>query len=230
MAKIKQIKFTELMKEFKKYVAKKNDVRYVESQEHLKYVYFDGEHFMATNALVLLRVSVEHVSEIPVELTTGGYYCPFKNEVVEMDKKYPNLDRLIPDGGEHVIRINHSAERINTVLRECVASFDKKTEQDERFVEILFDNPNIGIMSVEGNKKVHENQINNCHYLSPTTADKTVVRARAQFMRNALITVRKLYKLSDKNTELSVVSPMRPIYFGQEGVFDLIVMPVRVKR
>lgn len=246
----KTISFDQVMKEFKKYVAS-SDMRPV-----LQYVYFDGSHFIATNSHVLLRVNKDYISDIPADIETGSLFDPKEMKLATDYQKtsYPETSRLISSYSNSTVLLNK--ENLKE-FQQHVKEAKKAAKSHFSPIKFKFTQSYFGITSMcsltkeikerygvsytEEYKKLMEEDRkngNNPPELSEYNAetnnifvegDEITFHVSPKYMNNAVITVKKLTKLNKDQLQLNMNGKMRPVQFNQGDVFDIIVMPIRMK-
>lgn len=221
---IKQIDFTQLMKEFNKYVAK------TPTRPVLQYVHYDGEYYTATNAHIMLRVNEKYVSNVPEDIVPNTLYDPKLMEVSDDKSNYPDTDRLIPNDCNLSIRINNTLNEIQSYIRAGNKQLKGKwTDKNFKFTmqdDYLEINP---MQSKDGKNatSAHQYIMRHNDFLQ-SNHKEIIISLNSRYITNALITVKKLSRLSNENIEMNVIDTMRPIHFKQDDVFNLIVLPVRL--
>lgn len=225
----KQIEFTEVMKQFKKYVSK-SDTRPV-----LKYVYFDPSgYFVATDTHKLLRVHSDYISNIPEGVEIGSLINP---ETLEVNNqlRFPATNRLIPDYTNIDIELNRdNIKELQDGLKQLRPIY-KKFENKVVKMEIGSDKTILSseyermiIFSDKTKNKVEtireQVTINNFY----SDSEDFTIYFNGDYLNNALITVKKLDKLTDDKTIIGFIGGLRPFVIRQKGVFDILLMPVRV--
>lgn len=225
----KQIEFTEVMKQFKKYVSKK-DTR-------LKYVYFDHSgYFVGTDSHKLLRVHSDYISNIPEGVEIGSLINPETLEVKseEVEFKYPATNKLIPDYTNIDIELNrNNIKELQNSLKKLKPIY-KKFKNKLVKMEIGSDKT---ILSSEYERMIvfadHTNKvetireqvtINNFY----SGSEDFTIYFNGDYLNKALITVKKLDKLTDDQTIIGFIGELRPITIRKKGVFDILILPVRV--
>lgn len=217
----KTISFENMMKLFKKYVAKS------ESRPVLEHVYFDGESFRATNTHVLLKVNAEYVSDIPQGYPETFLYDPKTMTLNESNMNYPETSRIIPNYSEATITLNNkNIKELQDVLKES-----KKIAKNHKNKNIHMEFNSTGAIikaeyiDKDKTKEEYRSTIDNL------LADGKEIKldANVQYMQDALVVAKKLSKLNGESTQINLISNMRPIVFSQKDIFELLVMPVRIK-
>lgn len=224
---IKQITFANLMKDFKKYVAVKEEGKRVV----LNYVYFDGETFTATNSHILLKVNKNVVSNIPIEIVTGSLINPSTLEIaMNTNYNYPNTDRLFPSNCKLNIRLNGSLDELYTFVKYTNALLKGKAYSKLYTFYTHGDYIESRAMQFENGKKEMKNQLilKHRHVLENVDDKQIIFNLRSEYITKSLMTIRKLSKLSKDDIQLKVLESMRPIVFEQADVFKILVMPVRL--
>lgn len=226
MTLTKQIEFTEVMKQFKKYVSKK-DTR-------LKYVYFDHSgYFVGTDSHKLLRVHSDYISNIPEGVKIRLLINP---ETLEVNNQlqFPATNKLIPDYTNIDIELNRdNIKELQDGLKQLRPIY-KKFENKLVKMEIGSDKTILSseyermiIFSDKTNKveTIREQVTINNFY---SDREDFTIYFNGDYLNNALITVKKLDKLTDDKTIIGFIGELRPIIIRKKGVFDILILPVRV--
>lgn len=215
VTKTKEITFAQVMKMFKKFVAKSS------SRPVLQYVYFDGSHFVATNSHVLLRVNKDYITDIPEDLPKTFLYDPKEMISRDIDMKYPDVSKLIMNYSDSMVTMNDGVikEFINQI-KEAKKVVNKKKNKP---IGLSFCKPHTIIESEyeEINYKIKNKNIG-------VDGNEITLHLNAQYLVNALEVVKKFNKVSNDNTEIRMYSPLRPIQITKRDVFDIVLMPVRL--
>lgn len=228
----KQIEFTEVMKQFKKYVSK-SDTRPV-----LKYVYFDSsDYLVATDSHKLLRVHSDYISNIPEGVEIGSLINPKTLEVKseEFEFKYPATNRLIPDYTNIDIELNRDnikelqggLKQLRPIYKEIKNKVVKMEIGSDKTI-LSSEYKKMIIFSDKTKNKVEtireQVTINNFY----SDSEDFTIYFNGDYLNNALITVKKLDKLTVDKTIIGFIGGLRPFVIRQKGVFDILLMPVRV--
>lgn len=226
MTLTKQIEFTDVMKQFKKYVSKK-DTR-------LKYVYFDHSgYFVGTDSHKLLRVHSDYISNIPEGVEIGSLINP---ETLEINSqlRFPATNELIPDYTNIDIELNRkNIKELQDGLKQLRPIY-KKFENKVVKMEIRRDKTILSseyermiIFSDKTNKveTIREQVTINNFY---SDREDFTIYFNGDYLNNALITVKKLDKLTDDQTIIGFIGELRPIIIRKKGIFDILILPVRV--
>ena len=246
----KTISFDQVMTQFKKYVASS------EMRPVLQYVYFDGSHFIATNSHVLLRVNKDYIADIPADIETGSLFDPKEMKVVTDYQKtsYPETSRLISDYSNSTVLLNKDNLK---EFQQHVKEAKKAGKSIHSPIKLKFTQSYMEITSMcslteamkeshgesykEEYEKLKEYDIENgknppelSEYNAETNniyveGEAVTIHVSPKYMNNAVMTVKKLTKLNKDQLQLSMNGKMRPVQFSQGDVFDLIVMPIRMK-
>jgi DNA polymerase III sliding clamp (beta) subunit (PCNA family) len=211
---VKTIKFEDVMKIMKKFVSRK------ESRPVLKYVYNDKQYLYATNSHILLRVNKEYISDIP-EFT---FYDP-KNMTIINDKcNYPDCSRLIPIDFNSTITLDGNLKELHNHVKE-IKKVVKKNINHIMKMEFYKNETIVSGDNYEKDEKYKE------YFASikslQTEGQELTLHLSANYLNDALETIKKLSKVSYNHVQLGIVSNMRPMNFKQEDVFDIIVLPIR---
>lgn len=213
----KTIHFDQLMKIFKKFVSK-SEVRPV-----LKLVNFDGEYFTATDSHVLLRVNAKYVSEIPANLNDTFLYDPKEETAKVISQSFPDTSRLIPTYTETNALINSNIKEFHNHIK----AIKKIKVKGQKVVKLKMNKSYTEVSSkfnINGNEESYEAEINSLF----VEGEEIIINTSSKYLNDALDTIKKLSKLDSNKVEMNMTSNMRPIHFKQEGVFDLLVTPIRV--
>jgi DNA polymerase III sliding clamp (beta) subunit (PCNA family) len=205
----KTITFEQAMKIFKNFVSKS------ESRPVLQYVYNDGTYLYATDSLKLLRVNIEYISDMP-EFTL---YNP-KNMTVINDKyNFPECSRLIPINYNSTVTIDGNIKDLHKHVKEI----KKIVKKDRNHVmKMEFSNKETKV-SARNETDNYSAVLNNMW----AEGEKVTLHLSSYFLDNALDAIKKLSKVSYNSVELGIVSHLRPMNFKQDGVFDIIILPIR---
>jgi hypothetical protein len=217
----KTISFDQVMKVFKKYVAT-NDFRKI-----LQNVHFDGQYLIATNSHVLLRVNKNYISDIPDNMQEGSLFDPKKMEFVSNSlHSYPETNRLIPNYHNSLVTLNTSnTKELHKHIKEAKTLVKRKRNQLAK-IEITNENTNIYAHDID--KEGNEVEYNECIESVFTNDEKISFHVNSKYMDDILMTVKKLSKLNQNETEFKFISRLRPIHISHQEVFDIVVLPVRV--
>lgn len=216
------ISFESLMNEFKKYISDDKDV--------LKYVYFDGENFIATDSYILLKVNKDVVTEIPSEITTGALYNPMTMKVIESDlHKYPNVSKSIPSYCNLNIILNGSLEEINMIIEDRNTMFIG--EGVDNLYKFIAHDDYLEIRTLNNPKGKEPNMLSQyiMKHRTFTHSDGTqkIINLQAEYITSAFSTINKLSGLSNKDIQFKVIGSTSPLVIEQEDVFTVLIMPVR---
>jgi hypothetical protein len=217
----KTIKFDDLMKVMKKYVATS------QTRPILTFVKYDGEYFTATNSHILLRVKAQHVSDIPVD---GQFLYDPKNMEIPTDynvSSYPETARLIPQYNNSTVLIDKNIKEFS----EQVKAAKKLLKSKDGHISLDFTQKDLTLRTVESitDKKytkhnyINEVKLNNVHI----EGEELVIKTSHKYMTDALETAKKLSKLSTDHVEMKMNGHLRPMHITQYNVFDLMVLPIR---
>jgi len=217
--KTKTLTFDQSMKIFKKFVAK-SSVRPV-----LQYVYFDGKYLVATDSHRLLRVNADYITDFPKNMKDTFLYCPKEMTSKNIYMSYPDISRLIPSSSDSTVLIN---EKNIKDFQGLVKEAKKMLPKDVVRFNLSFTQMDATI-TVSELKEGEWSEIYSKSIESLYVEGKPIsFHVNARYMNDALEAVKKLSKLSSNHVELRISSPIRPIHFKQEDVFDLLVLPIRV--
>jgi hypothetical protein len=212
----KTIKFEDLMKVFTKFVGKS------ETRPILKTVYFDGQYFYGTDATKLLRVNREYVTDIPQYVEEKFLFDPVKMEKV-FDynvKSFPDCSRLIPYDYNSKVVIDGNIKDLHNHVKEI----KKIVKKDKNHVmKIEFSN-NETKVSAKNETDTYSATVNNMW----ADRQEITLHLSANYLNDAIETIKKLRKVSYNTVQLGLISHLRPMNFHQENVFDIIIMPVRM--
>lgn len=223
MAKIitKQITFEEMMKEFKKFVGTKKNRR-----EILKYVFYNGSHFVATDAFRLLKVNSEFISDVPTDLKAGDLYNPATNEFLNNSElKYPDTDKFIPNNYSVVYNISKSVNEIQKLIKLSNSLMTDKTKNSKR-IRFTVEEDYMVIRAVQNDVIKNETIIKHNKVIESNNNENRFT-LNSKFITGALVTAKKLSKLSDENLLFKMNSGLRPSVIGKENVFEILIMPIR---
>jgi hypothetical protein len=214
----KTIKFDDLMKVFKKYVAKS------ETRPVLQLVQYANGYFTATDSHQLLRVNADYVSDIPESMVEGSLFNPKEMTMSDNHKNYPETSRLIPQYSDSTIILNK--DNIKSFEQELKA-IKKLSTQRNKVVKMEFGQLESIIsgkeLTKEGLEITHEGIMKNV----TIEGNELTISASNKYLLAALDSVKKLSKLSNNHIEMGMNGRVRPIVIKQDGVFDVIVLPVR---
>jgi DNA polymerase III sliding clamp (beta) subunit (PCNA family) len=209
----KTIKFDDLMKVMKKYVSKS------EARPVLQLVYLTEEgYFVATDSHHLIRVNKNVVSDIPEGLEAGKLYDPKEMKVT--NGNYPDTSRLIPYDYNSTVTIDSNIKEFQQHVKEI----KKIVKKDRNYVMKLEFKRNETVIS----GKYEEDNYSAAMKSMYVEGDEVKLHLSAKYLDIALDTVKKLSKVSYNPIHLGIVSNMRPMVFKQEGLFDIIILPVRI--
>ena len=212
----KTIEFEKLIPDFKRFAASKNEARIV-----LKYAHYDGKYITVTDSRRLIRINADYVTGLPYDepflynVYTGESIKGSKDDT----KNYPKTNSLIPD------HKNTSVELHDKTLKEFKRSLDELLKLDSvKKIDnkvINFEINNF-FMTVKDVKDIQVNE------LKCLTIGKDIkLSLNCKYMKDALMTVNKLNKLSYDNPSMDIVNSMRPINICKENVFDIVMLPLR---
>jgi len=216
LTQTKTIEFEKLIPDFKRFAASKNEARIV-----LKYAHYDGKYITVTDSYRLIRVNADYVTGLPYD--EPFLYNVYTGESIKGSKvdtkNYPETNRLIPDNK------NTSVELHDKTLKEFKNSLDELLKldsvkkNDNKVINFEIDNR---FMTVKDVKGIQVNELE-CFI----TGENVKFSINCKYMKDALITVNKLNKLSYDNPSMDIVSHLRPINICKENVFDIVVLPLR---
>jgi len=209
----KTIEFEKLIPDFKRFAASKRGDR-----EILKYVHYDGSHIAVTDSHRLLRVNAECVTGLPYD--EPFLYNVYTGESVKGSKadtkSYPETNRLIPNHyntsvelGDGTIKSMRGADELVKVV--------KKTENSLIRLHVTRNNLNIGYRDGKFSSDI----------ACSVTGDAIKIYFNRMYVKDALMAVRKLDKLSYGNPTMSIISELRPANIHKENVYDIVILPVR---
>lgn len=221
---LKQITFTNLMKEFKKYISKDK------TRQILQYVYFDGNNFVATDSHILLKVTKEIVSDIPKEIIAGSLINPTTMEIVEnIDKKYPDTNRIFPQDCNLNMTLNGSLKEINGIIKDRKKLFTGKGVENLYQFITQDDYLEIRTLNSPYNEKAEILSQYIMRHRTFTESDgiEKIINVQSDYVTKSFGTITKLSKLSKDDIQFKIKGKMQPIVFEQENIFSILVMPVR---
>jgi hypothetical protein len=245
----KTISFDQVMKVFKKYVAT-NDFRKI-----LQNVYFDGEHLIATDSHTLLRVNKNYISDIPEGMQEGSLFDPKKMGFASDSlHSYPETSRLIPNFSNSTVSLNkNNIKELHNHIKEAKKAAKEyyspiKFNFYQSYTEISAqDSFTKGFKEEHGEnyRQVYEELVQiekeqfgkNPPELSEyhteiesiyVEGEELIVHVNPKYINDALMTVKKLSKLSSNDVKILMTGKMQPIQFKQEEVFDILVLPIRI--
>ena len=212
---VQTIEFEKLIPDFKRFAASKRGPR-----EILKYVHYDGSHISVTDGYRMLRVNAERVAGLPYD--EPFLYNVYTGESVKGSKldtkSYPGTNRLIPDHYNTSIELD---DRTIKSLRGSVAELVKSVKKTENtFIRFNITPNNISI----GDRDNKFNKDIACRVIG----DSIEVHFNRTYVKDALMAVSKLDKLSYSNPTMDLISNVRPINICKENVYDIVVLPVRL--
>jgi hypothetical protein len=229
VTKTKTISFYKLIPDFKRFVARKGSPRQI-----LTYMYYDKEYLTATDSHVMFRVNAEYIDDIPTD--NNFFYDPREKEIVDPSSNYPQTNRLVPSDGNTICEIDDLKDLYNKIneANKTVKSNHNRTiklditDEGTNLYEIdykLSRDEDGAFYIKEEDKK--ENFLDNINI--PKEGEDISIKFSALYMKKALQTAKKLDKLSDDPIQISINGSMRPIHIKKGDIFDVIVMPVRLK-
>lgn len=214
----KAIEFDKLIPDFKRFALKVGK-EMTNKQLVLQYAYYDGQYLIATDSHRLIRVNADYITNLP---SNEPFLYDMKNKKIVTDHElnYPNVNRMIPEHSNTTIEItNNNLKEIRNSLDELlvhvkgqvnnVISLDIKSEKQQL---ILSDQAN----TIE---IAHDCIIN---------GNDTKLHVNCKYMKDALMSVSKLNKLTEGSPVLNIVSKLRPIQIKASNVYDIVVMPMRI--
>jgi hypothetical protein len=213
----KQIKFDDLMKLFKKYVAKS------ETRPVLQMVYYNNNdnYFYATDSHQLLRVNADYVSDVPAELKENPL-CNPKNMEFKNNLNYPEVSRLIPHYSDSTVIIDNSIKEFHQYVKET-----KKVVKKNRNSVMKLDLKQNGITVSGVNTETEEicsASMDSMH----VEGNELTLHINANYIDAACDVIKKLSKVKNEDITLGMTGQYRPIHFNQYGVFDIVILPVRI--
>jgi DNA polymerase III sliding clamp (beta) subunit (PCNA family) len=211
---IKTIKFEEVMKLFTKYNRKS-------PRPVLNYVQYSNGYFTATNSHVLLRVNAKYVSDIPANMEEGRLFDPKEMLFANVQMNYPETSRLIPNHFNSTVLLNGHIKEIQQHIKE-IKKVVKKNKN--KVMKLEFTSKGTGLHSHNSDNEGYSTFMESMYI----EGEEVTLHVNADYINDALGVIKKLSKLSYNDIELGIVSPMRPITFKQDGVFDIIILPVRI--
>jgi hypothetical protein len=209
----KTIEFSDLMKVMKNFVTKS------EARPVLQNIYFDGTYFYATDATKLIRVNAEYVSNIPAYSKETFLFNPkemlFNNNL----SNFPDCSRLIPIDYNSTITIDSNIKDLQAHVKEMKKVVKK---QPNHVMKMEFSNKETKV-SAEYNGESYAATLNNMY----CEGEEITLSLSAEYLDTAITAIKKLSKVSYNSVELGIVGRLRPMNFKQDGVFDIIILPIR---
>jgi DNA polymerase III beta subunit, C-terminal domain len=216
----KTISFDQVMKIMQKYVSKSD------KRPSLKYVYNDGKYLVATNSHVLIKFNKNYITDIPVEYEERCLFDPQTMENKGNEMNYPEVNRLIPTFSESVVSLNN--KNIKEFQEQIKAAKKRFKKRSNNHFKLDFTKANLVITAYEkGNWEFEELYTNTIESVQCEGKELTL-RVNTQYLNNTLDVVKKLSKLNNYQTELRMVSSLKPLHFTQYDLFDILVLPIRV--
>jgi hypothetical protein len=197
----------------KKYVAKS------ETRPVLQLVQFDGKYFTATDSHHLIRVNAEYVTDFPENLKETFLYDPKEDTAKGVQYNYPDTSRLIPQYSDSTVLLNKNIKEFHNHVKEI----KKVVKKDRNKVMKIAFKQNETLVSGNNEENSYSAAINNMH----VEGAEITLHVSSNYLNIALDAVKKLSKLSSNHVEIGMTGHMRPMHFKQEGIFDIMVLPVR---
>ena len=224
MTTIKQVTFEKVIKQFKKFVGTSD------SRPVLKYVHFDGQYFVATNSHYLIRVKKEVISDIPENIVENILFCPNEMKLITGEYNYPQTNRLIPEYENIVVNLNKSNIKDFIQLSKEVGKQRKERVSTKIKLEFTQNYTNVSTdhftEETEKGIKEYKKTIENVN----TEVNELTLHVNYNYLRNTLEAVKELMKLSNNETVLNMTSNVRPVHFKSNGIYDIILLPIRVSQ
>lgn len=221
---VKQISFKQVIAQFKNYVANTDE------RPALQYLHYDGENFVATNGHVLLKVNADYVSDIPEEVLAGTLFDPNNMCIPDETGGYPDIYRLIPDDCNLSIRINNTLDEIQSHVKAGNKTLKGSWESKNYLFACQDDFLKVEAVQTDEfnlNKWTYEGILKHNKVLR-SNGKEIIFKVRSNYITNALATVKKLSKLSNKDIQFNIISGVRPIIFKQDNVFEILVLPLKI--
>jgi len=212
---VQTIEFEKLIPDFKRFAASKGGDR-----EILKYVHYDGSHVIVTDGHRLLRVNADHVTGLPYD--EPFLYNVYTGESIKGSKldtkSYPETNRLIPNHYNTSVELDDgTVKSLRSGAAELVKVV-KKTENNLIRLNVTRNNLNIGDWDSNFSKDI----------ACSVTGNDIEVYFNRMYVKDALMAVSKLDKLSQGNPTMSIISELRPANIGKEDVYNIVLLPVRL--
>ena len=211
----KTIEFEKLIPDFKRFAASKRGPR-----EILKYVHYDGSYITIMDGHRMLRVNAECVTGLPYD--EPFLYNVYTSESIKGSKadtkSYPETNRLIPDYPNTSVELDDGTiKSLRGGVGELAKSV-KKTENSLIRLNVTQNNINIGDQEGEFNKDI----------AASVTGDAIEIYFNRMYVKDVLMTVSKLDKLSQGNPTMGITGRLRPANIHKENVYDIVLLPVRL--
>ena len=225
---MKKIKFEELVKVFKKYVDKDNNIT---QKSDVRFIYNDGKYLLGTNSHVALRVKLERVEGIPSDFTEGLQYCPFDKKV-KNSGKYPNLNRLFDSALMNAEHVSFWKKRVLNELYECVKEdfrlIDKNSKLDERLIKLYIQEDYYEHRVIVKEKTINQTILK--HRRASFDSDKQyTLHVKFNYYKDAIMNCKKLQIEKDYDVEMHITGHNRPILFKCDNIFDIMVLPTIIR-
>lgn len=206
--KTKSISFSQLTKLLKPFTTR-NDVR-----PALKHIYHNTNYIIATNGLILARITTEHITEMPTD--RQFYFDPRKNEIAQCSQQYPETLRLFPTKFETEIKILDINEFFD------IAKEARKFVGNKHHIKLTISNDYITV-TAEKDGDIFESKTK-----IVLDGTETEVCVNSSYLVHCLELLNKLDKLSDDSITMNIAGRLRPIYFNKDGIGELLLLPVLV--
>lgn len=214
--KTNTIQFDQVIKLFKKFVARRD------TRPALKLVQFDGGYFTATDSHIFIRVNAEYVSDLSEGLEAGSLIDPKINAVSPFNIKYPDTSRLIPDYHNSTIVLDKNNLK---ELHEQLKVSKKLLTKKQGYITLDLREKQNKLITIEKERiRVNETELNNIRLIG----EEIKIHVGHKYTLHGIEAAKKLTKLNSNPLTVNFISNMRPISIKQEGVFDILVLPIRV--
>src|SRR5690625_987883 len=102
----KTIEFEKLASDFKRFTNRRNELSH---HKVLDYLYYDGKYLIATDSHKLIKINADYVSNIPF-IEDDTLYDLKNKKIIDkvFDKRYPNVNRLIPTISNTDVKLNYN--------------------------------------------------------------------------------------------------------------------------
>lgn len=222
-----QITFEQAVGELRKYTAKKSDVI---NRPILKNIYFDGESFIATNSFILLTINKDVVKDIPVNIKEGSLINPKNSELINEDLgKYPNVSKFIPTSCKLKLKFNKLQKEMLKQVRAGNRLIRSKSET--KMYRLVLDGSYMSITALKQEEDKREEKYEytwGSNNVLESDNEQFTTHVNSSYLTTALNTVSRLARISNSDMTLSFSGRLRPTLIQQEGVFNLIILPLRV--
>ena len=217
----KKLEKKALLQVMKRFVLKKES-----KYRNIDHIHFDGESFIATDAHKLVRISREFVN---LELSEPGIISTAGNVVY--GETYPDTSRLIPSPIDSRTWTRLSLEDVKQLLARMdeALTIVKKDDHKKVTFELMPQAKDIRFKAVYSESTWGEMEYKSWMRVPVSGSENEKITLNADYMKKTFMSVKELMtKLDIKAVDFYTYGDVRPIHIMRNGVFDIIVLPIRM--